>query len=199
MSLAEAWEGGPCLMSGEQGQGVEGLMSGEGWGWSRVRSNASWIIIRWPPVNRQTDRHGWKHYLPAILLADDNNADNIDDNRKLMIVVARFDFEKMRKNGPLHLLRFGGTTFITLKLMIWHLHQVFVTQSFANYFLVPHFFVVVCLSTILFVSCKQMAFFREKEFRQDLCSIRDFNMKPFTDWITGRERLIRTRLIRSST
>ena len=105
-----------------------------------------------------------------------------------MIVKARDDFEKMRKNGPLHLLRFGGTTFITLKLMIWHLHQVFVTQSFANYFLVPHFLVVVCLSTILFVRCKQMAFFREKEFRQDLCSIRDFDMKRFTDWINHCSR-----------
>ena len=32
MSLVGAWEGGPCQMLGEQGQGVWGLMSGEGAG-----------------------------------------------------------------------------------------------------------------------------------------------------------------------
>ena len=180
-------------MLGEQGQGVWGLISGEGagpegWGWSTVRSNASWIIVRWPFVNRQTDRHDWKHYLAATLLAGGNNTDNIDDNGQFMIVKARFDFEKLRKNGPLHLRHFGRTSFITLKLMIWHLHQVFVIQSFANYFLVPHFLVMACLCGNHFCSLQTNGLFREMEFRQDSCSIRDFNMKRFTDWINHWSR-----------
>ena len=65
MSTPPAWQ-----MSRLQGEELEPFGA---WGCSHVNSDwrmASWVVVTWgPPVDRKTDRHVWKHYLPAILIA----------------------------------------------------------------------------------------------------------------------------------
>ena len=31
-----------------------------------MRSNASWLMVTYDTVDRMTDRHDWKHYLPQL-------------------------------------------------------------------------------------------------------------------------------------
>ena len=53
---------------------MSGRRAGPGPGEScTVRSHAPWIMVTWgPPPPQWTDRHDWKHYLPATSLAGDN-------------------------------------------------------------------------------------------------------------------------------
>ena len=86
-SCEHVWTGiqwwSPDVIGRGTGAGGESsrLMSGEG---SRVRGRARgwalysevqwiWVMVIWHPLPTWTDRHIWKHYLPATLLAGGNN------------------------------------------------------------------------------------------------------------------------------
>ena len=57
-----------------------------------------WVVVTWeppPPVNRMTDRHDWKHYLPATSLAGGNRNESATMTGKFTIV----HFSRLMMNG----------------------------------------------------------------------------------------------------
>ena len=66
--------GVPCAREGgwDHGWG-HGWVGGGGRGDYTVKSNVSWVIVRWGPQYEQTDRQAWlKNYLPTTSLAGSN-------------------------------------------------------------------------------------------------------------------------------